>query len=135
MPPFFPLSRVTSLYKIRKGLITSYEAEANGHVTFTSRDFATLTIDGGNPAATAVSDNSSAARVRRVLMNQTLGDALQINGPIGEDLWKDASEVIIEKNEASDEAIQMNYAVPDDVFREILRVRQPALRDAVVEVD
>jgi hypothetical protein len=68
-------------------------------------------------------------------MNQTLGDALQINGPIGEDLWKDASEVIIEKNEASDEAIQMNYAVPDDVFREILRVRQPALRDAVVEVD
>ncbi|KAJ5390782.1 uncharacterized protein N7496_001850 [Penicillium cataractarum] len=61
---------------------------------------------------------------RRIIVdNLTRDQALQINGPVAVDIWKDMAFIKIEGNIASDTAIQTNYPVSMDVFRELLAAR------------
>ncbi|KAH3920273.1 hypothetical protein HBI56_067700 [Parastagonospora nodorum] len=46
---------------------------------------------------------------RIILRNMARDQALQINAPIGKDLWKAIDRIVIEHNTAEGEAVQVNY--------------------------
>ncbi|KAH8892381.1 hypothetical protein GQ53DRAFT_764190 [Thozetella sp. PMI_491] len=60
---------------------------------------------------------------RIIVQNLTRDQALQINGPVGVDMWKDMAFVKIEGNAAAGTAIQTNYPITIDVFKELLAAR------------
>lgn len=45
----------------------------------------------------------------RAVGNEVYRDSLQVNTPIGVDVWKDMGNVVIENNIATDDSIQWNY--------------------------
>jgi hypothetical protein len=49
----------------------------------------------------------------------TQDQAVQVNGPIGEDLWKDISRLEIRDNRALGRSIQINYATTQDNLKEV----------------
>lgn len=63
----------------------------------------------GNPT----SDSKS---TRIIIGNLTRLQALQINGPVGEDEWKSISHLEIRDNEAGTASSQANYPVSGMVF-------------------
>jgi hypothetical protein len=65
---------------------------------------------------------------RIVIHNLTRDQALQINGPVAVDMWKDVAFVKIEGNVAAGTAIQTNYPITMDVFRELLAARPAGMR-------
>ena len=57
---------------------------------------------------------------RIIIGNLTRLQALQINGPIGEDEWKTISHLEIRDNEAGLASSQVNYPVSGIVFASLL---------------
>lgn len=57
---------------------------------------------------------------RSVLRNVTKEQALQINGPIGEKGWMEVFQLEIRDNEATGNGIQVNHAISEDAFRQLL---------------
>ncbi|KAK4456219.1 hypothetical protein QBC34DRAFT_419955 [Podospora aff. communis PSN243] len=63
---------------------------------------------------------------RRVAENEASGDALQVNTPVGSDVWKGVGSVTIEKNKASGNATQWNYPIESvETFLATLDRRKP----------
>lgn len=88
---------------------------ADGVVTLTEDDIASLSKEEG----AFVSQTS-----RIIRDNEASRYALQVNTPIGVDLWKDLSSVIVEGNKATDGASQWNYPmVSVDAFLAAMELR------------
>lgn len=62
----------------------------------------------------------SGGNTRITISNLTRLQALQINGPIGEDEWKTISHLEIRDNEAGLASLQVNYPVSGTVFASLL---------------
>ncbi|TGO10022.1 hypothetical protein BTUL_0147g00260 [Botrytis tulipae] len=60
---------------------------------------------------------------RVVLKNVTRDQALQINGPIGEKGWREVSQLEIRDNEAAGNGLQVNHAISEDLFIQLLAHR------------
>ncbi|KAI1152852.1 hypothetical protein F4825DRAFT_450042 [Nemania diffusa] len=60
---------------------------------------------------------------RGILNNLTWHQATQMNGPIGDDLWKDISKVEIKDNRAGTFSAQINYPVARDDFYSLFVVQ------------
>lgn len=67
---------------------------------------------------------------RIVVDNLTLDQALQINGPIGEDGWREVSHLVVERNNASGTSIQLNHAVSRQDFKDLLAARLAGIQKA-----
>ena len=116
----------------------------DGLVPLTTADLKAL---GGNEEVNSDSDNSSETFVddvdsssdsgsdspvsdgiakteRIVLQNTTRDQALQINCAIGEDMWKDIDRVVIKRNRAGDKSMQVNYAMSLEVVLAVLKQQQ-----------
>ncbi|QYT00289.1 hypothetical protein H0G86_007379 [Trichoderma simmonsii] len=66
-------------------------------------------------------------RSRIIRENEATEWALQVNTPIGVDVWKDMDSVTIERNKATGNASQWNYPmVSVDAFLAALEMRRPA---------
>ncbi|KAL6822740.1 hypothetical protein J3E69DRAFT_337773 [Trichoderma sp. SZMC 28015] len=66
-------------------------------------------------------------RSRIIKDNEATEWALQVNTPIGVDVWKDMDSVIIERNKATGNASQWNYPMASvEAFLAALEMRRPA---------
>lgn len=60
-------------------------------------------------------------RTTRIIVgNLTRPQALQLNGPVGEDEWKSISHLEVRDNEAGVASSQINYPVSGAVFASLL---------------
>lgn len=76
-------------------------------------------------------DKSDAEFSERIIVGNMCKDqAIQINGPIGADLWKDISRLEVRDNRAEDVSVQVNYITTLDDLN-VLWARQ----DVVLERD
>jgi hypothetical protein len=46
---------------------------------------------------------------RIILSNMAKNQAIQINAPIGKDIWKNVDRIVIKNNIAENDAVQINY--------------------------
>jgi hypothetical protein len=60
---------------------------------------------------------------RIIVDNLTEEQALQINGPVGEDMWRKVSHLEIKRNKASGNSTQLNYPVNMEVFKQVMAAR------------
>ena len=58
---------------------------------------------------------------RIILRNMAKNQAMQINAPVGKDIWKNVDRIVIEDNVAQDEAVQINYTNTLEVTMALLR--------------
>ncbi|KAH6849628.1 hypothetical protein B0I37DRAFT_369468 [Chaetomium sp. MPI-CAGE-AT-0009] len=111
--------RLGPTYTLRMArLIEGRPRNADGSVTLTEDDIASLSTE-SNVAGGTTPETS-----RIVRENQASGSALQVNTPIGEDLWKDMGNITIERNQAQGSASQWNYPISADTFLAALQTRQ-----------
>ena len=61
---------------------------------------------------------------RIVVNNMTEDQALQINGPIGVEGWREAIKLEIRNNKAAGNAIQLNHGIQMEVFERVLAAQQ-----------
>jgi hypothetical protein len=62
---------------------------------------------------------------RIVRENEASGSALQVNTPIGVDVWKDMGMITIERNKAAGSASQWNYPIASaETFLAALEMRR-----------
>ena len=59
---------------------------------------------------------------RIILRNMAKNQAMQINAPVGTDIWKSIDRIVIEDNIAQDEAVQINYSNSLEVMIALLRL-------------
>jgi hypothetical protein len=93
----------------------------DGTVPLTSADWRSLkdvADDQNSDDETLVddSDSSTGSETRKralieriVLSNMAKDQAIQINAPLGKDIWKDVDRTIIKNNVAEHDAVQVNY--------------------------
>ncbi|OBS23232.1 hypothetical protein FPOA_03785 [Fusarium poae] len=62
---------------------------------------------------------------RIVIDNLTEDQALQINGPIGQDGWREVAHMEIRNNKASGNAMQINDSMSMEAFTQMLALRAP----------
>jgi hypothetical protein len=78
-------------------------------------------------AAAALESAASTSTSRIVINNMTEGQALQINGPVGESGWKEVVQLEIRDNRAANKSIQVNHAISEDIFDRLLAARVAGL--------
>lgn len=93
----------------------------NGTVLLTPADMRSLRniandVDSEDETLVNDSDSSTGSATKKrvtteriILQNMARDQALQINAPIGKDLWKAIDRIVIEHNTAEGEAVQVNY--------------------------
>ncbi|KAF7928949.1 uncharacterized protein EAE97_009791 [Botrytis byssoidea] len=96
-------------------MVKGHCPEKDGLVHIRSEDLSSRT-DGNVKDAGQVSS-------RVVLKNVTRDQALQINGPIGEKGWREVSQLEIRDNEAAGNGLQVNHAISEDLFMQLLAHR------------
>jgi hypothetical protein len=96
-------------------------ATDDGTVPLTSADLRSLRNDGDNDDSeeeTLVNDSDSStgsltrkrgSTSRIILRNMAKHQALQINAAVGDDIWKNINRLVIKDNVAEDQAIQINH--------------------------
>ncbi|KAF2640902.1 hypothetical protein P280DRAFT_480369 [Massarina eburnea CBS 473.64] len=84
-----------------------------------NRESTSLTADTDATLESATRSTTS----RIVVGNVTEEQALQINGPIGEEGWWEVSHLKIRNNRASGKSIQINHGMSMDIFEQLLRAR------------
>lgn len=78
---------------------------------------------------TLVDDNDVAEREmpskmeRIILRNCARHQALQINAAVGEDIWKHMTTLVVKDNVAEDQAVQINYGATLDVTMQLIGVQ------------
>ncbi|KAF3072776.1 hypothetical protein CFAM422_004972 [Trichoderma lentiforme] len=79
------------------------------------------------PEEDNISDQVADQRSRIIRENEATEWALQVNTPIGVDVWKDMDSITIERNKATGNASQWNYPMASvDAFLAALEMRRPA---------
>jgi hypothetical protein len=114
--------RPSSKYPRRRHDMKVLTRTDDGTVPLTSADWRSLrdaVDDQNSDDETLVDDSDSstgsetkmrASIERIVLSNMAKDQAIQINAPIGKDIWKNIDRIIIKNNIAEDNAIQLNYS-------------------------
>jgi len=107
-------------------LLKDRPAQDDGMVPLSDGDIACLSnevasIAGDANAAPKPAANDPTSRI--VIENLTEGQALQVNGPIGEKGWREVSHLEIRNNKAIGMSIQVNHAVSEEVFERMLAAR------------
>lgn len=69
------------------------------------------------------SQESFVKRERIILRNTARNQALQINAAVGEDIWKDVGRLVIKDNMAEDEAMQFNHGMELDVALSFIEIQ------------
>jgi hypothetical protein len=76
------------------------------------------------------SDSSTSSKSKKrvsieriILRNMAKNQAMQINAPVGEDIWKSIDRIVIEDNIAEDEAVQINYPNTLEAMMTLLRLK------------
>ncbi|KAH9878151.1 hypothetical protein J1614_003368 [Plenodomus biglobosus] len=101
----------------------------DGTIPLTRADLKSLTgEDGGDDSGseTLVDDGEFPSRgipvktERIILRNSARHQALQINAALEEDIWKDISRLVIRDNVAEDQAVQVNHGMTLGVTRYLL---------------
>ncbi|KAI9730889.1 MAG: hypothetical protein M1834_005607 [Cirrosporium novae-zelandiae] len=82
---------------------------------------AAITSDLNASASSSTDANLDTSRT--VLNNSTEGQALQINGAVGEKGWWEVKHLTIKDNKAIEESIQINHGISMDVFNRLLGSR------------
>ncbi|TGO26626.1 hypothetical protein BPAE_0056g00480 [Botrytis paeoniae] len=95
--------------------VKNHRPEKDGLVHIKSEELS-LRTDGDVKDAGQISS-------RIVLKNVTRDQALQINGPIGEKGWREVSQLEIRDNEAAGNGLQVNHAISEDMFIQLLAHR------------
>jgi hypothetical protein len=67
----------------------------------------TLVDDSGSSTSSETKKRVWTERV--ILSNMARNQAIQINAPIGKDIWKTVDKITIKHNTAEDNAVQINY--------------------------
>lgn len=73
---------------------------------------------------------SLSKKERIIISNMALHESLQINGALGEDIWKDYQRLEIRDNTAKDTAVQINYGMNLDAFKIAMSAHAENLRAA-----
>jgi hypothetical protein len=76
-------------------------------------------------AASSYTDSiqpGSGDKVRIVTNNTALSRALQVNTPVGQDIWADMNTVVVNGNVAKMEAVQFNGPISSNDFLGALRI-------------
>jgi hypothetical protein len=73
--------------------------------------------------AVALEPPADSSTSRIVINNITEGQALQINGPIGESGWREVVHLEIKNNRAGNQSIQVNHAISEENFQRLLAAR------------
>ncbi|KAB8293067.1 hypothetical protein EYC80_007427 [Monilinia laxa] len=92
--------------------------EDNGLVHTTRSDLTPRTDNHNLKKSHPKDANSTASRT--ILRNVAKEQAFQINGPIGERGWREVTQLEICDNEATGSSIQINHAVSEEVFLQLL---------------
>jgi hypothetical protein len=107
---------------ISKASLTTVD---DGTVPLTQADLESLTSeDSGEDSGdeTLVDDSESSLRnasdttERIILRNTALQQALQINAALGEDIWKHMSRLVVKDNRADGQTVQLNHAITLEAF-------------------
>jgi hypothetical protein len=74
------------------------------------------------------SDSSTSSKPKKrvpteriILRNMAKNQAMQINAPVGTDIWKIIDRIVIEDNIAEDDAVQINYSNSLEVMMTLLK--------------
>ncbi|RAK72390.1 uncharacterized protein BO72DRAFT_463071 [Aspergillus fijiensis CBS 313.89] len=94
-------------------LIPDGEADAKREIPLSREEVAAVM---GPPEGSS----SSSSTERIIENNLTQQQALQINGPVGEDRWKSISRLVIRQNKATGTSTQVNYPVSASIFYVLL---------------
>lgn len=110
-------------------LIEGRPQNDDGTVTLTEDDISRLSVDILPPERTT--QNTS-----RIVRNNTATlEALQVNSPVGTDLWKDVDLIRIEGNTASKGSIQWNHPIDSaETFLATVRLLAGQRREALAGV-
>ncbi|KAH9875717.1 hypothetical protein IAQ61_003181 [Plenodomus lingam] len=101
----------------------------DGTIPLTRADLKSLTEEDGDEDSgdeTLVDDSEFPSKElpikteRIILRNSARHQALQINAAAGEDIWKDISRLVIQDNVAEDQALQVNYGTTFKVTKYLL---------------
>ncbi|KAL8371662.1 hypothetical protein RB595_001453 [Gaeumannomyces hyphopodioides] len=109
----------------------------DGTVALTEGGIASLSRQEAPPAPKGTNSPGQAENQtsRVIRTNEAAGYALQVNTPIGVDLWKDVGSVTIEENKATGNATQWNYPIGSvDAFLAALEMRKPIGPDGQAHV-
>jgi hypothetical protein len=94
----------------------------DGTVTLTPADLKSLrneedrddsedeTLVGDSDSSSSFVGKKRLTTERIILRNTAKQQSLQINGALGEDLWKDINRLVIQENISEDECVQVNHA-------------------------
>ena len=97
----------------------------DGTVPLTPADLRALSDDDdGNDSSdeTLVDDSESPIHdvpmkmERIILRNTARHQAMQINAALGEDIWREMDRLVIKKNVAEDQAVQVNHGTTIETF-------------------
>lgn len=109
----------------------------DGKVLLTPDDVRSLGSDhsgedsGDETLVDSESDEMSLSKKERIIIsNMALHESLQINGALGEDIWKDYQRLEIRDNTAKDTAVQINYGMNLDAFKIAMSAHAENLRAA-----
>jgi hypothetical protein len=106
----------------------------DGIIPLTSADLKSLrdaASDEDSEGETLVDDSDSStgsdikkrvATERIIMRNMARNQAMQINAPVGKDMWKNIDRIVIEDNVAQDNAVQMNYSNTLEVMTALMRL-------------
>lgn len=90
---------------------------ADGTVTLSEDDIAALSTEEAGETETKPQTS------RRIVNNEVSRYSLQVNTPIGVDVWEGIGSVTIEGNKAIDHSIQWNYPIASvDAFLAALQI-------------
>lgn len=121
--------KLGSVYSLNIGqIVEGRPRDADGTVALTEDDVASLSRQGTLPASegSKSSDHAENQTSRVIRANEAANYALQVNTPIGVDLWKNVGSVTIEGNKATGHASQWNYPISSvDAFLAALEMRKP----------
>jgi hypothetical protein len=110
-------------------------ATDDGTVPLTSADLRSLRNDGDNDDSedeTLVNDSDSStgsstrkrgSTSRVILRNMARHQALQINAAVGDDIWKNINRLVIKDNVAEDQAIQINHGTTLEVTMALINLQ------------
>ncbi|TGJ83983.1 hypothetical protein E0Z10_g4752 [Xylaria hypoxylon] len=95
----------------------------NGTIPLTSEDIAKLAnVSGDTLKYTEAEVPGSTRKIRRIENNIALKGALQVNAPVGQDIWAHMDVIVVENNIADVDAAQYCYPISSSDFLASLKI-------------
>jgi hypothetical protein len=104
-------------------IIDGRPKDAHGNVALMQEDIAKLAnIGNGSLSSEEAEPAASGLKIRRIQNNIALKGALQLNTPVGQDIWINMDVIVVENNVADVGAAQYNYPISSSDFLESLKL-------------